>query len=131
MGNEKKHYWLTPTEFMKKLRKEFDFDFDPCPFPRSENFDGLVLDWGKCNWVNPPFTGGVMSWIRKAILEREKGRMSVIVLPIYQVRAVSVLDDSGAKIIYAGKIRWLSCEDLEPNPCKIQDLQPCLLAILK
>lgn len=116
---------------MAKLQNEFNFDFDPCPHPRPENFDGLSVKWGKRNWVNPPFTGGLMAWIRKAIVECKRGNMSVIILPVYQTRAISILDDAGSKLIYAGKPQWLALEDDEPNPTKLQDRQPCLLAILR
>lgn len=125
-----KRYWKTPPTMMENIQDRWNFDFDPCPHPRPDGFDGLEVEWGKRNWVNPPFTGGVTKWIRKAIAERDKGNMSVIILPIYQVRAVSILDDAGAIIEYAGKPRWLALEDDEPNPAKKQDLQPCIFAIL-
>jgi hypothetical protein len=127
----KKHYWVTPPEIMQSLKKRFQFDFDPCPFPKPDDFDGLAVPWGKKNWVNPPFTGGVMQWIRKAISERDKGNSSVIILPLYQNRGISVLMDAKAEIEFFGKPRFLAMEDLTPNPAKSGDLIPCVLCILQ
>ena len=50
-----KHYWLTPPELMAQLQEEFNFDFDPCPYPKPDDFDGLRCEWGQRNYVNPPF----------------------------------------------------------------------------
>lgn len=125
-----RRYWKTPPKMMAELQAKYNFDYDPCPHPRPEGFDGLEVEWGKRNWCNPPFTGGVTKWVRKAIEERTKGNLTVMILPIYQVRAISILDDAGAKIEYAGKPQWLALEDDEPNPCKLQDRQPCIYAIL-
>lgn len=63
-GTDGKHYWLTPwqdPEF-EALKSEFGpFDFDPCPFPLPDGFDGLTCEWGSSNYVNPPF-GSIMEW---------------------------------------------------------------------
>jgi hypothetical protein len=138
---DERHYWLMPPDRLRPLNDEFHFDFDPCPFPRPADFDGLEVEWGQSNWVNPPFTGmakepgkrkvGPMAWARKALTEREKGKTSVLIFPIYQVRVISFLEDNGAEVRYAGKIRWLAVEDNTPNPTDSSNIQPCILMILR
>jgi len=56
--------WATPKEFYDKLNKEFSFDFDPCPL--FSEFDGLSIDWGKSNFVNPPYSK-LREFVYKAI----------------------------------------------------------------
>ena len=75
-----KKYWLTPPELYESLHKEFNFDFDPCPYPKT--FDSLNMEWGKSNYVNPPFKkedGGTMPFIHKAIAESKLGKSSFII----------------------------------------------------
>lgn len=60
-GEDGKHYWLVPPTIYNPLHAEFNFDFDPCPFPLPQGFDGLTCDWGSSNWVNPPF-GSILRW---------------------------------------------------------------------
>lgn len=112
-----KHYWLTPPNLMNKLQMEFNFDFDPCPYPKPDNFDGLQCDWGKSNYVNPPF-GSVMSngkkvggtaWARKAIQENKKGKKVVFLYPVD--KWILMMVDAGAKIRNMSDIRWHAIED--------------------
>jgi len=127
----KKHYWITPPNLMDDLRREFAFDFDPCPYPRPDGFNGLTIDWGKSNYVNPPFTGGVMAWAKKAIDEQAKGKLSILMLPLFQVRVIATLGAAGAEIRYAGTPAFLALEDNSPNPATPSNLTPCLLLILR
>lgn len=71
--------WKTPEIFYEKLNEEFNFDFDPCP-PNPE-FDGLKIEWGKRNFVNPPYGNVISKWLAKAVEEQEKGNTSVFLIP--------------------------------------------------
>lgn len=136
-----KRYWATPPQLMKTLQDEFQFDYDPCPHPRPEGYDGLEVAWGSRNWVNPPFTGevripgerkiGPMAWVRKSLAERDCGKLVVLILPIYQVRAVTVAGRYADEVRYMPCIRWLALEDGEENPAPDDAIQPCLIFVFR
>ena len=113
------------------LNREFGFDFDPCPHPRPEGFDGLAIPWGQMNYVNPPFrrtdgnTDGPTAFVRKAIKEQAEGRSSVLLLPVQSY--VNLLLEAGAELRSAGRTRFLDTETKEPLPGP----SPTFLAILK
>lgn len=119
-GIDGKHYWLTPPEVYAQLHKEFNFTFDPCPYPKPDGFDGLTCEWGSSNYVNPPF-GSIMhegkkkgptAWMRKAIAEQAKGRLSVVVYPVDKW-VLLMLDACGVKteVRNLGDVKWLATED--------------------
>lgn len=73
--------WATPKEFYNKLDKEFHFDFDPCPL--NAEFDGLSLEWGNSNFINPPYSRKLKeAFIRKAFEESKQGKLCVMLLPV-------------------------------------------------
>lgn len=76
--------WATPKELYDKLNKEFNFDFDPCPLGHDINeWDGLIIDWGKSNFINPPYSRTLKeAFIRKAYAESQKGKLCVMLLPV-------------------------------------------------
>ena len=114
-------YWITPPELYKSLDDEFNFDFDPCPYPK--NFDSLNMSWGGMNYVNPPFKkedGGTMPFIHKAIAESKLGRSSFIV---FNVRSgINQLLRAGGIPRPMGRIKWLECETKEPYPMPNESL---------
>lgn len=83
--NERTDNWKTPKDFYTKLNDEFNFDFDPCPFFVGDippEKDGLLIDWGKRNFVNPPYSIKLKTaFIQKAIKEKERGNTSVVLIP--------------------------------------------------
>jgi len=123
-GNKKdgKHYWLTPPEVYSKLDDEFHFDFDPCPYPLPQGFNGLTCEWGKSNYANIPFGSiihegkkyGPTAWMRKAIAEYKKGKTCVVLYPID--KWIHMMIKEGAEIRNLGDIKWLSTED--KSSCK-------------
>lgn len=120
-GGDGKHYWLTPPDMYAELNAEFAFDFDPCPFPMPEGFDGLTREWGRSNYVNPPFGSiihegkkkGPTAWVRKCIAEWKKGKRVVLVYPVDKwvlMLLKAIVSDSG-RIRNLGDVRWLATED--------------------
>ena len=115
--NMKHNYWLTPPDLMKQLDAEFHFDFDPCPYPRPKDFNGLDIEWGQSNYVNPPFIGGKgngpTAWARKSIIEFQKGKTVVMVFPID--KWILRLLDVASEIRNLCDVRWCSVEDGSPG----------------
>ena len=91
-GGDAKHYWLTPPDLYAVLDAEFHFDFDPCPFPLPDGFDGLTCEWGSSNYVNPPFG---------SIIHDGKKKGPILML----------LDAIGCEVRNLGDVRWLASED--------------------
>ena len=123
-GNSKdgKHYWITPPELYNQLNEEFAFTFDPCPYPKPEDFDGLDAEWGESNYVNPPFgvvihkgkKKGATAWARKCIEESKKGKKVVMVYPID--KWVLMLLEAGAKVRNLKDVKWIATEDGSVGP---------------
>ncbi|KKK94343.1 hypothetical protein LCGC14_2683810 [marine sediment metagenome] len=123
-------YWITPPEIYKELDKEFHFDFDPCPNPRPDGYNSLVLPWGHMNYCNPPFrktdgnTDGPTAFVRKAISEQAKGKATVLLLPAQSY--INLLLEAGAELRAAGRTRFLDVDTGEP----LKVPSPTILAIL-
>jgi hypothetical protein len=117
-SRDQKHYWITPPELYARLDAEFHFDFDPCPYPKPDGFDGLTCEWGRSNWVNPPFGSimhqgkkkGATAWVRKAIVEQAKGNLVVLVYPVDKW-VLMLLSAIGTEVRNLGDVRWLAIED--------------------
>lgn len=116
-GEDGKHYWFTPPGLYHQLDTEFNFDFDPCPFPKPDGFDGLTCEWGNSSYCNPPFGSifhqgkkkGPTAWARKAINESRNKKDVVLVYPID--KWVLMLIEAGAEVRNLGDVKWLATED--------------------
>ena len=109
-----KHYWLTPKDLYDSLDQEFHFDFDPCPYPLKDGFNGLTASWGSSSYVNPPFESGVTKWVRKAIAEYQHGKKVVFVFPID--KWIHLMIEAGAEIRNLKDVKWEATEDRSPGP---------------
>lgn len=116
-ASDGKHYWLTPPELYQTLNEEFGFDFDPCPYPLPEDFNGLSIEWRNSNYVNPPFgsvlhqgkISGPTAWAKKALSEYQQGKTVVMVYPID--KWILMLLKAGAEVRNLGDVKWLAIED--------------------
>jgi hypothetical protein len=121
-SSDGRHYWLTPPELLRILDQRFHFDFDACPHPKPDGFDGLTCEWGRSTYVNPPFGSiihegkkkGPTAWARKAIEENGKGKRVVLVYPVD--KWLLMLLAAGAKVENLGDVRWCATEDGSEGP---------------
>jgi site-specific DNA-methyltransferase (adenine-specific) len=76
--------WMTPESFYKELDNEFHFDFDPCPLNHNTDlWDGLKIEWGKSNFINPPYSRKLKeAFILKALEESKKGKVCILLIPV-------------------------------------------------
>ena len=76
--------WQTPPELYYDLHNEFKFDFDPCPLNHNlDLWDGLEIDWGISNFINPPYSRKLKdAFVKKAIAESKKNKLCVLLLPV-------------------------------------------------
>ncbi len=83
MPKAKSDIHLTPDRVWDMIRENFGYlqeeFFDPCPHPRTE-IDGLLIDWYKLNYVNPPYSD-LSDWVSKAIAESKEGNITIMLLP--------------------------------------------------
>lgn len=115
--------WLTMPEMYDPLNELFNFDFDPCPYPRG-NFDGLQAEWGQSNFVNPPFSKPY-PFVKKALQELENGKRSVFIHPCNNSLFKLLKNCSGFRI-YEGK----DARFIDPVDRKAKRINYDCLAIL-
>lgn len=77
-----KQDWNTPKDLFDELNKEFNFDCDPCLIPSDTIHpkDMLGSDWGKSNFVNPPYNQ-IIQWLMTGYEKYKKGATVVFLLP--------------------------------------------------
>jgi site-specific DNA-methyltransferase (adenine-specific) len=91
MFSSKNQEWQTPQDFFDKLNGVFHFVLDPaatdantmCSVYYTKDTNGLLADWDKVTFVNPPYgRGDSLTWVKKAYEEFQKhGQTIVMLLP--------------------------------------------------
>lgn len=73
------------------------------------------MDWGKVNYVNPPFRRedalngrAITDFAKKAIEEQREGNTSVLLLPT--VAVINLLLEAGAEMRPLGRVAWLHAD---------------------
>jgi site-specific DNA-methyltransferase (adenine-specific) len=76
--------YATPPNLYAEWHKEFNFDFDPCPYNEGEILvNGLTAEWGRVNYINPPYSRLLKeAFVKKAVEESKKGKTCVMLLPV-------------------------------------------------
>lgn len=108
---EHKDDWKTPAKIFDQLNNEFNFDFDPCPYKHDvTQWDGLQVEWGDRNFVNPPYSRKLKeAFVEKAVIEKLKGKTSVLLLPVSTSTALfhDVIKPNASEIRFVrGRIRF-------------------------
>lgn len=81
-GLENNDNWQTPDKLYKLLDDIFHFDFDPYPSYWDGKFDGHTDEWGKSNFINPPYNRiDKPKAIKRAFNEWVNGKKSVLLIP--------------------------------------------------
>ena len=95
--------WATPKFIYEQAMAKGMFD--PCPL--CSLVDGLQIEWGKSNFVNPPYSQ-LKRWIEKSIKEHAKGRKVVLLIPARtDTKAFKLLFEYGSKITFiTGRLRF-------------------------
>jgi hypothetical protein len=129
--DKESEFLLTPLDRLAELKRVFRINFDACPFPRPEGFDGLTVPWGSRTYVNCMFNEDVSQFVKKAIAEYRLGKLIVFVLPLCAMGAIARLLCAGASVYDLDIPAWRSIRDgVSTNPAPATARQPCVWLVL-
>lgn len=80
--------------------------FDPCPLNFNPEFDGLSIEWAERTYVNPPYSDP-KPWVKKAIEEKNKGKLIVMLLKAdVSTEAFRLAHQYGEVLFFARRIKF-------------------------
>ena len=88
--------WETPPELFATLDNFYNFKIDAaasaknakCETYFTKEDNGLLQDWDKTTWCNPPYGREVAMWIQKGCEESEKHNSTVVMLVAARVGTI-------------------------------------------
>ena len=95
--------WATPKYIYNQVISKGMFD--PCPL--GSKTDGLTIEWGVNNFVNPPYSQ-LKKWVIKSIEEHKKGKDVLLLTPSRtDTKAFKTLFEYGSEITFiTGRLRF-------------------------
>ena len=95
--------WATPKYIYNQAMEKGMFD--PCPL--FSTVDGLRIEWGEINFVNPPYSN-LKAWIEKSIEQADKGKKVLLLIPARtDTKAFKMLFCYGSIISFiTGRLRF-------------------------
>ena len=135
---EHKDNWATPKDFYDRLNSEFNFDFDPCPLNSEEitpDKDGLLIKYGKSNFINPPYSRKLKeAFVKKAVEESKKGNLCVLLLPVSTSTKLfhEVIQPNAKEIRFIkGRISFLGYNSKGEYVTKSKGMHDSMVVVLK
>ena len=111
--------WATPKYIYDQAMEKGMFD--PCPLFSS--VDGLKIEWGEINFVNPPYSN-LKAWIEKSIEQSKKGKKVMLLIPARtDTKAFKMLFEYGSTITFiTGRLRFNEANSA-PFPSMLVELK--------
>lgn len=117
--------WRTPEYVYRHYNCRFNFSHDvaaseenhlaQCFF--TEEDDALSIDWGRSNWLNPPYSE-TSKWVDKAIEQTSDGRGRIVVMLLPAATSVAWFEKAMKNCsechIITGRIGFISNETGDP-----------------
>ena len=81
--------WPTPRDIFEPLDREFHFTLDVCATAEntkcirffSPEKNGLNQNWSGVCWMNPPYGRAMIPFLKKAVMEKANGVITVALIP--------------------------------------------------
>jgi len=130
--------WATPPELYNKLNQEFNFDFDPCPLNEgyiTPDKDGLLIEWGDRNFINPPYSRKLKeAFVKRAVEMSGYGKLCVLLLPVSTSTALfhDVVKPNASEIRFIrGRVKFIGINTKGEKVNNHSGMHDSMIVILK